>query len=60
MNGSSVHRLSSVLVICVIVIILDGSASAAQTAERPVEIGGQLSILRISAFEILAAASALG
>jgi hypothetical protein len=52
MNDSSVHRLSSVLAICVIVIILDATASAAQTAERPVEIGGQLSILRISEFEI--------
>jgi hypothetical protein len=29
------HRLSSVLVLCVAVIILDASAVAAQTAARP-------------------------
>ena len=52
MNVSFVDRLSRVLTLCMTVILLDASASIAQTAERPVEIGGQLSILRISEFEI--------
>lgn len=52
MNGPSFHSLSSVLMLCVTVIVLDASVTAAQTPERPVEIGGHVSMLRISEFEI--------
>ena len=52
MNGSSDYRLSSVLMLCAMVIILDASATTAQTAERPIEIGGHVSMLRISEFDI--------
>ncbi len=54
MNISSpLQGLSRVLTLCAtLVIIIDAPRAAAQTPEGAVEIGGQLSILRISEFEI--------
>jgi hypothetical protein len=52
MNVSSVCGLSRVLIVCAAVMMFAEPRAAAQTPERGVEVGGQLSVLRISEFEI--------